>query len=135
VVYNPFNPGLQLAGRVSNVVYRRNSTELDTFIPSVAGVTAQQIRAVASKYPGSRARRRQRVVRRHPGPFLSPNNGASCEAANGRLEADQFRARVVAPNNGDVIYAGGRVDPKPDESDPRGGQRWVVQETCPGWNP
>ena len=116
VVYNPFNPGLQLAGSISNGVYRRNAIGLDTFVPSVAGFTAQQIRAVASNT----------LDRVHVGvsdsfgatlvSFLSPNNGASWGAANGGLEADQFRALVVDPNDSDVIYAGGRFDPKPDNT-------------------
>ncbi|NKI33692.1 hypothetical protein HFP89_00750 [Wenzhouxiangella sp. XN79A] len=115
VIYNPFNPSIQLAGSFTNGVYRRNALPpLDTFVPQISGFTAQQIRAVASNT----------LDRVHAGVsdsfgatyvgFRSVNNGATWSTANAGLDADQFRALVVDPNDSDVIYAGGRFDPKSD---------------------
>ncbi|MEM7055059.1 MAG: hypothetical protein AAF446_11020, partial [Pseudomonadota bacterium] len=112
VVYNPFDPARQLAGSISNGVYRRTSTVLDVFTPGVAGFNANFIRAVQAN-TGNRV---------HVGvgdsfgatfaSFRSINNALSWNQANSGLEADQFRALVVDPSNSDVIYAGGLFFPK-----------------------
>ncbi|MGB0514694.1 MAG: WD40/YVTN/BNR-like repeat-containing protein, partial [Wenzhouxiangellaceae bacterium] len=117
VVHDPFNPALQLAGSISNGVYRRIALPpLDSFVPGVDGFNAQNIRAVGSNT----------LDRVHVGvsdsfgatfsSFRSVNNGLTWSQANSGLEADQFRALVVDPNDSEVIYAGGRYDPKPDNT-------------------
>ena len=112
VVYNPFDPARQLAGSASNGVYRRTSTVLDVFAPGVAGFNANIIRAVQAN-TGNRV---------HVGvgdsfgatfaSFRSINNALSWNQANSSLDADQFRALIVDPNNSNVIYAGGLFIPK-----------------------
>ena len=112
VVYNPANPAIQLAGTISNGVYRRTSTVLDVFERGVNGFNALIIRAVQTN-TGDRV---------HAGvgdsfgstfaSFISANNGASWAEANNGLAADQFRALTVDPNDSDIIYAGGLFSPK-----------------------
>jgi len=117
VAHDPFNPSLQLAGSISNGVYRRIALPpVDSFVPGVDGFNAQNIRAVASNT----------LDRVHVGvsdsfgatfvSFRSVNNGLTWSQANGGLAADQFRAMVVDPNDSEVIYAGGRYDPKADNT-------------------
>ena len=115
VIHNPFNPAFQLAGTISNGVYRRNSLGSDFFVQSTAGFRAQNIRAVASNT----------FNRVHIGvgdafdatfvAFRSTDNAVTWGQVNGDLEADQFRAIVVDPNDPDTLYAGGRYDAKIDD--------------------
>lgn len=114
VVYDPFNPLLQLAGSISNGVYRRTSTVLDVFQPGVDGFNATTIRAVTTTL-GNRV---------HAGfgdsfsatfsNFRSTNNGLSWNQANSGLNADQLRDLTVDPNDIAVVYGGGRYLPKDD---------------------
>lgn len=136
VIYNPFNPAIQLAGSFNNGVYRRNALPpLDTFVPQISGYTAQQIRAIASNT----------LDRVHAGVsdssgatyvgFRSTNNGSTWSTANSGLDADQFRAIVVDPNDSDVIYAGGRFDPKSDNAgNPVPGNGGLFKSTNAGLN-
>lgn len=117
VVFNPFNPALQLAGSFSNGVYRRTSlAPVDSFTLGTDGFNAHNIRAIASNL-GNRV---HAAVGDSSTPtftsFRSSNNGMTWSQANNLLEADQFRALVVDPNNParDVIYAGGAYFPKND---------------------
>ncbi len=136
VVHNPFNTPIQLAGTFNNGVYRRNALPpLDTFVPQISGYTAQQIRAIASNT----------LDRVHVGvsdssgatyvSFRSIDNGTTWSTANSGLDADQFRAVVVDPNDSDVIYAGGRFDPKSDNlGNPVPGNGGLFKSTNAGLN-
>jgi photosystem II stability/assembly factor-like uncharacterized protein len=114
VVHNPFDPARQIVGTISNGPYRRASVGTDNFVQS-SGFRAQNIRAIASNT----------LNRVHIGvsdsfgatfvAFRSPDNGATWGQVNGGLEADQFRSLVVDPNNPEILYAGGRFDPRNDD--------------------
>jgi len=109
VAYDPFNPSIQLAGSISNGVYRRNSLPpLDTFVPGVDGFSAANIRAVASTL-GNRV---HAAIGDAFDPtfvhFLSNNNGLTWSQSNSMLGADHFRDITVDPNDINTVYAGGR---------------------------
>lgn len=116
VVYDPFNTALQLVGSSGNGVYRRTSLVSDSFTPGVAGFNATNIRAVATNLGN--------VVHAGFGDTFNPtfasfrgtSNGTVWSQANGGLEADQFRALTVDPNDPDVVYAGGVYRPHLDSS-------------------
>lgn len=117
VVHDPFNPSLQLVGSTSNGVYRRIALPpADNFAPGVAGFNAANIRAVATNLGD--------VVHAGIGDsfgatfasFRGTSNGTVWSQANGGLEADQFRALTVDPNDPDVIYAGGVYRAKVDST-------------------
>ena len=112
VAYDPFNPAFQLAGSISNGVYRRNSLPpLDTFVPGVDGFNAGNIRAVTSTL-GNRV---HAAIGDAFDPtfvhFLSSDNGLTWSKSNSGLDADHFRDITVDPNNISTVYAGGRSLP------------------------
>jgi len=115
VAYDPFNPAIQLAGSISNGVYRRNALPpLDNFVPGVDGFSAANIRAVTSTL-GNRV---HAAIGDAFNPtfvhFISNNNGQTWSQANSALGADHFRDITVDPNSINTVYAGGRSLPHDD---------------------
>lgn len=114
VTYDPFNPAIQLAGSISNGVYRRTSLVLDAFTPGVDGFNAANIRAVTSTL-GNRV---HAAIGDAFDPtfvnFLSTNNGLTWSQSNAGLNADHFRDLAVDPNAINTVYAGGISLPHDD---------------------